>query len=1152
MTTNLNISPYHDDFDATKGFHQLLFKPSFAVQSRELTQLQSILKDQIAKFGSHIFQHGSVVIPGNSSSDLNVCYVKLKTTPNSVTKLDGKILVGSVSGLRGLIRAGIDATATDPSTLYVSYYNSGLNGERVYVNDETLTLDDTGASFVAASVGATGGASMATINDGVFFVNGVFATVIKQSIVIGKYTSLPSCNVLLKITETIVDSNTDATLLDPAQGSYNYSAPGADRLKITLTLVTLPLGATINDNYVEIMRFSVGVLEEHLRYPKYSELQKSLARRTYDESGDYVVSGLDVSVREHLKSTINNGLYAAPVGDINKMVYTVSPGKAYIKGFDNETLAPYEITVDKARGNHLNTTTTNVVASYGQFIYVTNILNLPDFNARNQLSFYDSSAGGSVIGTATAIAIDYVEPNTTDTNAIFKLFVADVTFNSGKSIVDAGRILFTGGSCVVLEKLFVIVNSDQNFILDEVITSSTRSAKVHKFIRSLGELYIHKHTAALRPVIGDNITSPSTASARIIGNEVLLRNKFDNLLVDLDSKTTFSITNKSNVVDMTYKIYYDTSVTCVGGAGSFSVTGMTIDPKEQGNFIIASAAGIHPLSTATVAANGLSVSFAGISPATATIRIVCAATKIGTNAAPKTKTLATATVTGVAPASLITLDKADGVRLVSVTSSIDGNVTSRYSFDNGITDYAYLRSSIKLVGVIPTGVLSIVYEYFIHNNGSGDYFSVDSYKTSGLNDYFANPVLKYKSKNTGAVYDLRDVLDFRSRVGEDGTFTGVGASVNKMAQVDSRISTSIQNYVGRYDAVVVEKNGRVRPIIGMPSKNPKLPDIPVESIHLSTIYVPPYTYSVNDVKINKQKNAVYTMRDIGRLEQRVANVEEYVTLSQTENAAVSYDIIDATTGLSRFKSGFLIDTFLNPDTISDINSELFGVTYISGKIVPMFEVIEAPLKIVTNQCQVTGNAITLPYTTSVLAQQPLSSRITNINPFSVFSWTGSMNISPDTDTWTDIQRLPTIVNNATETVEIQRPWNWVAPAGALVTMTPAPTPVFTGGGKIICAELYIQGLLNKDIFELDELFGDLLFAIDPLAIKGYHAWANPVVSGMRKSKIFTRFVKFIANPWTKAMAKSMGHGDGSFIGEIMMKVGIPACHFVGKYMSKNK
>ena len=67
--SNLNVSPYYDDFDPNNNFYKVLFNPWFPVQARELTTSQSILQNQIEDFGSHIFKQGSVVIPGNITFD---------------------------------------------------------------------------------------------------------------------------------------------------------------------------------------------------------------------------------------------------------------------------------------------------------------------------------------------------------------------------------------------------------------------------------------------------------------------------------------------------------------------------------------------------------------------------------------------------------------------------------------------------------------------------------------------------------------------------------------------------------------------------------------------------------------------------------------------------------------------------------------------------------------------------------------------------------------------------------------------------------------------------------------------------------------------------------------------------------------------------
>ena len=69
--TDFNVSPYWDDFSIDKDFYRVLFRPGFAVQARELTQLQTILQNQIEQFGNHFFKDGTIVIPGSVAYDNN-------------------------------------------------------------------------------------------------------------------------------------------------------------------------------------------------------------------------------------------------------------------------------------------------------------------------------------------------------------------------------------------------------------------------------------------------------------------------------------------------------------------------------------------------------------------------------------------------------------------------------------------------------------------------------------------------------------------------------------------------------------------------------------------------------------------------------------------------------------------------------------------------------------------------------------------------------------------------------------------------------------------------------------------------------------------------------------------------------------------------
>ena len=127
--TDLNVSPYYDDFDPTDNFNRVLFRPGFAVQARELTTLQSILQNQVERHGRHFFKEGSMVIPGQISFTTLYYAVKLQSTYNSaaiagyLSSFVGSIVTGGISGITARVVGYADATTTDAPTLYVKYFD---------------------------------------------------------------------------------------------------------------------------------------------------------------------------------------------------------------------------------------------------------------------------------------------------------------------------------------------------------------------------------------------------------------------------------------------------------------------------------------------------------------------------------------------------------------------------------------------------------------------------------------------------------------------------------------------------------------------------------------------------------------------------------------------------------------------------------------------------------------------------------------------------------------------------------------------------------------------------------------------------------------------------------------------------------------------
>lgn len=316
--------PYFDDFSENKEFYKVLFRPTYAVQARELNQIQSILQNQTSAVGQHLFKEGSVVIPGKINYDNNCKYVKLQPlNQNSadissyVNDLQFTIITGESTGIKAVVLHVEQPSGSDPYTLYVRYLSGGNSGETVFLENENLTEQTGTYTVVSAFTSATGTGTIATLSEGIYFIKNTFVKVFNSILVLSKYNSIPSCKVGIKWTESIVTPDDDESLLDNAAGSPNYAAPGAHRYKISTELYKIGLDETL-ENFIELINVNAGDAVLTQVYPKYNEVADELARRTYKESGDYVSQGFDLELNEHHKN--NRGSWTAStqyyIGDI--------------------------------------------------------------------------------------------------------------------------------------------------------------------------------------------------------------------------------------------------------------------------------------------------------------------------------------------------------------------------------------------------------------------------------------------------------------------------------------------------------------------------------------------------------------------------------------------------------------------------------------------------------------------------------------------------------------------------------------------------------------------------------------------------------------------------------------------------------------------
>jgi len=378
--TDFNVSPYYDDFTESKKFHRVMYRPAYAVQARELTTQQSITQDQIEKFADHMFEHGAMVVPGQVEPDMHYNAVKLTSLTGTLADYNGTQVVGGTSGVAADVVNVVATDGTDPDTLFVKYRNSGTdNASNVFTDGETLT-----SSAGTAVVSTTAQGAAVKIEAGTYYINGFFVAVDEQTLILDKYTNTPSYRVGLTIAESFVTSTDDTTLLDNATGSSNANAAGAHRFKIDLTLTKLSLTSTADASFVELLRINSGTVVNKVMSTDYSVLEDTLARRTFDESGDYVIRNFDLDPREHLISGTNRGIYAADSTSADgntaseaKLALGLSQGKAYVKGYEIAKHGTTYVDIDKAREFD---TASGIVTRVAQlpFVNVTNVFGTPD------------------------------------------------------------------------------------------------------------------------------------------------------------------------------------------------------------------------------------------------------------------------------------------------------------------------------------------------------------------------------------------------------------------------------------------------------------------------------------------------------------------------------------------------------------------------------------------------------------------------------------------------------------------------------------------------------------------------------------------------------------------------------------------------------
>jgi len=994
-----NTSPYLDDFSSKKNFMRVLFKPSVPVQTRELNQMQSIISNQIEKFANHIFKHGSRVTRGSVSLN-NYDYVRLENytanadnTLSNVLVVAGSlhetVLVGKTSGIKAKVIYETEKDSSDPATLYVIYLSAGVdNATTKFLDGEVLELKDSNnvvlyrvkvkcpscPGNLADPIRPTGKGQIVTTEAGTWYVNGFFVETENDYIIASKYTTTATATIGYDIVESIVSHLEDATLLDNALGYPNYSAPGADRYKISLRLSKRTLDFSDGDNFIKLITIENGAVTYISARTDYSDIMDLLAERTYDESGHYTVNPFFISFKDDLKKSSidpNGFLTLAEGGDKDYLRAILTPGKAYVKGYLVEKTSNTNVKIRKARDTkkYSNFLTRTLESMY---VLVKPHLNSNLFQYNSLLAIYDgvtagTTPGGAVIGHVRVSNVVYSHTDLADSKKVYKAYIHDLSMNIGKTFSMA--------------KSFYI-NDEGLFLVDMV-----------------SDAVSHVPTIFNADVVSTNIVP---ASKRHIKT-----------LRDADDSSKSSV---MTVIRKEYNVILNSS-----GVGTITAPTNEYFSGDMDAILIlkngtTSEYSINDLATISSTANELTIN-ASVGEAGKTAYITL--NVVSSNALEKTKTKTVGNVlhTQIID-NMIKFDYADIIKLTSVIRESDLlNVTDKFTIDNGVRDnyYQYGKLTVKAGATgldLVNDRFTITFDYFLHT-GSSSFFNIDSYNAminDDLSGFTYQDVPNYSDK-TSNTKELRNCFDFRYIADHNGN--PVGNYAYPAPQSD--IFHDIEFYLPRVDTLVVNKAGSIYQVYGVSSETPKPAKIEKDVMVIYEIYQAPFVYEIlTDVKPKYIENKRYTMRDIGRLENRIENLEYYVVLNQLENDTLNKSIKDEN-GLDRYKNGFISDDF-SEYRASNLTHPEFrcALDRKRNEMRPSYEMTSRKLKLNTLKSSISsilqkGKVIMNKFTEEKLIAQPYATKSISINPFFIYKTTGSMVLSPNTDVWSDTTREPPLV-----------------------------------------------------------------------------------------------------------------------------------------------
>ena len=355
-------------------------------------------------------------------------------------------------------------------------------------NDNTTgisALDITAKNFAAQVVVSTAAASVGDgyafgVTEGVIYQKGFFLRVDSQRINVSKYDRVPDgVSIGFGTREEIITSDIDTTLLDNATGEPNELAPGADRLKLIPELKVIAANTAIDDpEFFTLVEFSEGRAFRQNKTTQYNKINDEMARRTKDESGNYVIDKFLVGTA----SPANNEVEA------NTYSLKIDPGTAYVDGYRVKTDDTF--TIDLTRTTETRITSQNISLNYGNYVVVDNVVGLFQFSTGDVIDLYDTAVGyldditnvqagtltptGTKIGEArirSMVPLGNIIPENASIGSAasqYRLYLFDINMNAGKNFSSTKGIHYDGTTFDGLADVVTVVQGTTNTAIAEL------------------------------------------------------------------------------------------------------------------------------------------------------------------------------------------------------------------------------------------------------------------------------------------------------------------------------------------------------------------------------------------------------------------------------------------------------------------------------------------------------------------------------------------------------------------------------------------------------------------------------------------------------------------------------------------------------------